>query len=231
VAIVHDINRERTLLTQTGRWRLKPFMTLPTSIYELAKDHIPRALLEEEDGFVQLISLQTQCAFMNTLAEEQRRWKAPDARGQPDQLEVIVQFHAPLGEAITAVIDRCNRRYRRSTRRARRSAVSTSSGSSPSTTSSQPQLLGASSRPREGVRIDPERLFDANVQTQTSTSLDRAVAGVPAKACPSPCKPGRDRVCAGMEIDGRPSSWSGVGPTSGPTGPGAVSAGAAGRTR
>jgi hypothetical protein len=58
---------------------------------------------------VQLIGLQTHCAFMNALAEEQRRWKSPDARGQPDQLEVIVQFHAPLEEAITAVIDRCNR--------------------------------------------------------------------------------------------------------------------------
>jgi hypothetical protein len=58
---------------------------------------------------VQLIGLQTHCAFMNALAEEQRRWTSPDARGQPDQLEVIVQFHAPLEEAITAVIDRCNR--------------------------------------------------------------------------------------------------------------------------
>lgn len=108
-AIVHDINRERALLNERGRWRLKPLMLLPTSIYDLAKGHIPKALLEQEDAFVQLIGLQTQCAFMNQLATEQQRWKSPAARGQPDQHEVIVEFHGPLEEAITAVTSRCNR--------------------------------------------------------------------------------------------------------------------------
>lgn len=90
-AIVQDINRERALLRERERWRLKPLMLLPTSIYDLAKGHIPKALLEQEDAFVQLIGLQTQCAFMNELAIEQRRWKSPSARGQPDQHEVIVE--------------------------------------------------------------------------------------------------------------------------------------------
>lgn len=108
-AIVHDINRERSLLREAGRWRLKPLMTLPTSIYDLAKDHIPKVLLEQEDAFVELIGLQTQCAFMNQLATEQGRWKSPAARGQPDQQEVIVEFHAPLEEAITGVVNRCSR--------------------------------------------------------------------------------------------------------------------------
>jgi hypothetical protein len=107
-AIIQDINRERALLREEGRWRLKPLMTLPTSIYEMARQRIPGALLEQEDGFVQLIGLQTQCAFMNRLAEEHQRWKSPEARRQADQLEVIIGFHAPLEEAIRAVIRRCD---------------------------------------------------------------------------------------------------------------------------
>jgi hypothetical protein len=111
-AITNDINREREMLREHGRWRLKPLMTLPISIYEIARDHLPNALLEEEDGFLQLIGLQTQCAFMNRLAEEQQRWKSPGAQGQSDQLDVIVQFHEPLGEAVTAVAGRCSRLLR-----------------------------------------------------------------------------------------------------------------------
>lgn len=108
-AIVQDINRERAMRRGNGNWRLKPLMALPTSSCELAREHAPKALLEQEEGIVQLIGLQTQCAYMNSLAEEHQRWKSPSARGQPDQLEVILQFHAPLEEAITAVIDRCDR--------------------------------------------------------------------------------------------------------------------------
>jgi hypothetical protein len=110
-AIVQEINRERALLSGNGRWSLKPLIALPASIYDLARDPIPKALLEQEDAIVEVIGLQTQCAYMNRLAEEHQRWKSPSARSQPDQLEVILQFHAPLEETITAVIDRCDRLF------------------------------------------------------------------------------------------------------------------------
>ena len=108
-AIINDINRERTLLAQKGHWRLKPLLRLPTSIYDIVRERIPRALLEESDGLAQLIGLQMHCDFMNRLADEHQRWKSPSARGQDDQLEVIVQFHTSLGEAVTAVVDRATR--------------------------------------------------------------------------------------------------------------------------
>jgi hypothetical protein len=110
-AIVKDMNREREMLNRQGAWRTKPLMALPTMIYEMVRDRIPTALLEEEDGFVQLIGLQTQCAFMNQLATEQQAWKAPAAGSHPNQLAVIMGFHAEgvFDEAINAVFERCNR--------------------------------------------------------------------------------------------------------------------------
>jgi hypothetical protein len=109
-AIVKDMNREREMLNGLA-WRTKPLMALPTMIYEMVRDRIPTALLEEEDGFVQLIGLQTQCAFMNQLATEQQAWKAPAAGSHPNQLAVIMGFHTEgvFEEAINAVFERCSR--------------------------------------------------------------------------------------------------------------------------
>lgn len=106
-AIIKDINRERMILAEKAKWRLKPLLRLPTSIYDVLRERIPKALLEEDDGLAQVIALQAQCDFMNKLAEEQQRWKSPAARGQEDQLEVIVQFHGPLGETISSIAERC----------------------------------------------------------------------------------------------------------------------------
>lgn len=107
-AIVQDLNRERVLLSERERWRLKPLVALPTGIYDLVRSYIPRALLEQDEGFVQLIGLQIQCEFTNQLAHEQQNWKSPAARGS-EQLEIIVSFHAPLEESIVSVSDRCVR--------------------------------------------------------------------------------------------------------------------------
>lgn len=107
-AIVRDINRERSLLNE-NRWRLKPFMLLPTNLSDIVRTDTPEALLAHEDILLQIASLDVQCQFFNQVAAEQRVWKSPAARDTSDQLQVIADFHAPLAEAITAVNERTNR--------------------------------------------------------------------------------------------------------------------------
>ncbi len=108
VAIVNDINRERTMLREDGRWRLKPLLRLPATLYDLSREHIPKSLLDDPRGFVGLLGLQTQCIYTNQLADELMKWKSPAARELDDQLQVIVDFHDPLGESVTQVIHRCD---------------------------------------------------------------------------------------------------------------------------
>jgi hypothetical protein len=107
-AIINDVNKERKLLNEEGRWRLKPLLTLPTGIYEVVRGRVPERLLEQEIGFVQLVGLQTQCTFTNQVAAEHREWRSPAARDAPDQLEVIRNFHPVIGETLENVIRRCD---------------------------------------------------------------------------------------------------------------------------
>jgi hypothetical protein len=106
--MISDVNKERELLNEEGRWRLKPLLTLPTGIYDLVRGEVPDRLLEQETGFVQLVGLQTQCVFMNQVADEHRKWRSPAARHAPDQLEVIANFHPVIGETLQNVIRRCD---------------------------------------------------------------------------------------------------------------------------
>lgn len=107
-AIVQDINRERILLTE-GRWRLKPLMVLPAGVYDLVKPHAPKALLQEANSLVDLVRLQAQCTYTNQVADEQRKWKSPTARDQPDQLDTIISFHPAIEESVVAVVERCDK--------------------------------------------------------------------------------------------------------------------------
>ena len=50
--------------------------------------------------------LQAQCDYTNVLAHEYERWKTPEARGQPDQIETILSFHEAIAESVNQVADR-----------------------------------------------------------------------------------------------------------------------------
>jgi hypothetical protein len=107
--IVSDVERERGLLADQSRWRLKPLVGLPTGTYELVKDRPPSALLRQAGALIDLIRLQVQCTYTNALAHEQQRWKTPAASERRDQAETIASFHPAILESVNVVIERCDR--------------------------------------------------------------------------------------------------------------------------
>jgi hypothetical protein len=107
-SVSRDINKERELLAAQERWRLKPLLRFPTTIYDLVQPHIPLALLKQEGAVRTLLVLQTQCEYTNALTAEHQKWKTPEARGQPDQIETILSFHESIMESVNAVANRCN---------------------------------------------------------------------------------------------------------------------------
>ena len=104
-----DINRERKMLAETQQWRLKPLVRFPTAIYTLVAERVPAALLKHEEALPYLVRLQTQCGYSNALADEHQRWKTPEARGQPDQIETILSFHISIMESVNATVDVCTK--------------------------------------------------------------------------------------------------------------------------
>lgn len=107
-SITQDINKERAMIGAEARWRLKPLVRFPTAMYELVKQHIPTALLKQDGAVRMLVVLQMQCEYTNALTAEHQKWKTPEARGQPDQIETILSFHESIMESVTAVANRCN---------------------------------------------------------------------------------------------------------------------------
>jgi hypothetical protein len=108
-SVHRDINKERELLNAQQRWRLKPLVRFPTTIYRLVIDHPPAALLEREGALPLLAVLEHQCGYSNALADSQEKWKTPDARGQRDQIETIVSFHEAIMESTNKIIDQCGK--------------------------------------------------------------------------------------------------------------------------
>jgi hypothetical protein len=108
-SIARDIDAEGTLVAERARWRLKPLLRFPAGIYDLVKDRPPAALLKHEGALGDLVRLQVQCAYTNALADEQQKWKTPDARDQPDLLEAILSFHPAVLESVGTVVGRCDR--------------------------------------------------------------------------------------------------------------------------
>jgi hypothetical protein len=108
LSVTQAMNREHELLTTQERWSLKPLLRFPTSTYDLVKPGIPSGLLKQERAVPTLVLLQAQCEYANALAQEYQRWKTPEARGQPDQVETIWSFHGSVHEAVTLVANRCN---------------------------------------------------------------------------------------------------------------------------
>jgi hypothetical protein len=106
-SIGHDVNRERTMIAQQGHWRLKPLLRFPAGVYELVRGHIPDVLLTRPAAVRRLLMLQMQCEYANSVAEEHQKWKTPDARGQPDQIDIIVSFHESIMESVNAVAAHC----------------------------------------------------------------------------------------------------------------------------
>jgi hypothetical protein len=107
-SVGRDINKEREMIATQERWRLKPLVRFPTTFYEIVKSEIPAALLQQEGAVRTLLTLQVQCEYSNALAAEYQKWKTPEARGQPDQLETILSFHEGIIESANTVAKHCN---------------------------------------------------------------------------------------------------------------------------
>lgn len=45
----------------------------------------------------------------NALADEHQKWKTPEGRGQPDQIEIILSFHTSIMESVNAAVDLCTK--------------------------------------------------------------------------------------------------------------------------
>jgi hypothetical protein len=102
-----DINRERAMINEAQRWRVKPLVRFPTTIYTLVTSHVPASLLRQEGAVPLLMVLQEQCMYSNALAEEQQKWKAPSAQGLPNQMEIIISFHEAIMESVNTTLRRC----------------------------------------------------------------------------------------------------------------------------
>jgi hypothetical protein len=107
-SMTKDINKERSMLAAEQRWRLKPLVRLPTATYDLVKPHIPTALLAQKGAVPCLAVLQAQCEYTNDLVDQYMKWKTPEARGQPDQIETLWSFHESISESLHAVAGRLN---------------------------------------------------------------------------------------------------------------------------
>jgi hypothetical protein len=109
LAILADLARELALVQSEARWRLKPLIAVPSTVYDTVKVDPPASLLKQSMALADLVRLQYQCDYTNALAAEQQKWKTPSARGQPDQIETILSFHPAIRESVAAVIERCER--------------------------------------------------------------------------------------------------------------------------
>jgi hypothetical protein len=107
-SITKDISKEHAMLAAEQRWRLKPLVRLPTATYDLVKPHLPTALLAQKGAVRYLLVLQAQCEYTNALVDQYMKWKTPEARGQPDQIETLLSFHESISESLHTVAGRLN---------------------------------------------------------------------------------------------------------------------------
>lgn len=89
---VDNLQREAEVLKQQSRWFVQPLASLPTTAYDLVRDHPPQSILKREHALVDVMRLQAQCAYTNALTAELQKWKAPAVRASPTSSRSLPRF-------------------------------------------------------------------------------------------------------------------------------------------